>query len=134
MTIHRILFQEASLFWSNVRTFAFEHRTVFEIGFMFLYTSEQAILIGLTYFTESLRELNVIISLFSLIVLATFELHKRLMESRIRILESKLDALQHEKDNLQLETKSLQEKYECFIEYTIKMSKALYKKQSKENL
>ncbi len=58
---------------------------------------EQVLLLGFTFTAHSLEELGFIISLFAIIVLTTFALHKLVMESRIKVLEQEVNQLQQEK-------------------------------------
>ena len=55
--------------------------------------------------------LTLVISVFALIVLTTFALHKLLMDSRINYLEDKLEDLRKEKFSLELEVKYIQNEY-----------------------
>src|SRR3989338_11458723 len=74
-------------FWKGLRSFAFSNRTIFEFIFLLIYTFEQMLLILFTSTVTKPEELSLIISLFAVIVLTTFSLHKMVMDSRIRILE-----------------------------------------------
>jgi hypothetical protein len=93
-TAFGIILQGIGEFWKELRQFAYEYRTIFEIAFILIYAIEQ---IGLILLIEMHPELRtIIISLFAVIVLTTFSLHKQMMESRIKILESELGELQNE--------------------------------------
>jgi len=108
MTWHGILFQSAHHFWENLRRFAFYNRTIFEVFFVFLYAFEQFLLIWLTFQSHSITELSYIVSIFAIIVLTTFSLHKILMESRIKYLEEEIHNLHQEKLELEIRMKSFQ--------------------------
>lgn len=101
------IFKKIELFWKNIRIFAFENKTIFKIFFIFLYTAEQAILIWLTYTAINAQELGLVISVFSLIVLTTFSLHKLLMESRIKFLENQVVEINVDKRMLEEENKAI---------------------------
>jgi len=105
---HGFLFRETSLFWKNLRTFAFENRTVFEIFFILLYSIEQFLLILFSYKAKNAHELGFIISIFAIIVLATFAVHKLLMESRIKYLENKVAEAESNKRILEEENKTIE--------------------------
>ncbi len=58
---------------------------------------------------KSVRELGFVVSIFAIIVLTTFSLHKLVMESRITLLEQEVNELQKEKlsiENLAYKVKS----------------------------
>ena len=42
---HGISFRYIERFWANLRKFAYYNRTIFEIGFVFLYSFEQILLV-----------------------------------------------------------------------------------------
>jgi len=80
--------------WNQIRLFAFNNRTIFELLFLFLYTAEQLILVWLvSRWNLQGQELLNWVSYFALIVLFTFGLHKLIMESRIKILEREIAIL-----------------------------------------
>lgn len=83
VTWHGIIFVGMGKFWENLRRFAYYNRTVFEIMFIFLYALEQFGLVWFAFNIENLQLLGFIVSIFALIVLTTFSLHKLVMESRI---------------------------------------------------
>ena len=94
------LLKNVERFWKGLRRFALENRTIFEIFFISLYTLEQAALIWFTYVVEKPEDWSFVVSIFALMVLTTFALHKLTMESRIRVLETQVNDLQHEKSSL----------------------------------
>ncbi len=99
-------------FWKNLRLFAFQNRTVFELLFVFLYAFEQVLLIGLSYLARDLMQLGYIVSFFAVIVLTTFAVHKILMDSRIKMLEDQIKGLQQDKFVLESSIIVIQQKYE----------------------
>ena len=128
MSFHGRFFFQLSMIWRNLRTFAFEHRTIFEVFFIFLYTIEQAVLVWLTYVITDPFQLVFVISMFALIVLSTFAFHKLVMESRIRLLENELNALSIDKSLLQVKAQFMEARYRELASYTrflISSSKAL---------
>ncbi|MBI2666738.1 hypothetical protein HYX13_03950 [Candidatus Woesearchaeota archaeon] len=98
---HGILFASLEKFWENLRVFSYRSRTVLEVFFIFLYAFEQILLLLFTFTITSPQELNLIISLFALLVLTTFSLHKLVMESRIKTLEKEVATLQQNKTILE---------------------------------
>ena len=93
---HGHLFEMVDHFWTNLRKFSYANWTFFELFFIVIYALEQGFLIWFTFSIENLDELSMVISLFALLVLTTFAVHKLVMESRIRILENQLnDAIQN---------------------------------------
>jgi len=102
---HGLIFKGLDSFWKNIRAFAFENRTMFELFFIALYSVEQFLLILFSYKAKDLQEQGFIISIFAIIVLATFAVHKLLMESRIKFLENK--ATEAESNKIALEEKNL---------------------------
>ena len=115
---HGFLFRESelflensSIFWKKFRIFACENKTIFELFFIFLYFLEQVLLIIFSYSAKSLVQLSFIVSIFALIVLSTFSIHKVLMESRIKYLEKELTESIREKQLLEKKTKTISEAY-----------------------
>jgi hypothetical protein len=112
--------------WANLRLFAFNNRTVFEVFFILLYAGEQAALIILTYFLK--EHMPLIISLFAIMVLSTFALHKLVMESRIKILEGEVTELNSEMDSVTAEAERLNERYNQIVKlYEMVSPKSLNK-------
>ena len=101
---HGKFFGELDYFWNNLRLFAFRNRTIFEFFFISIYSIEQLILIYLTFNANNLNELSFIISIFAIIILTTFAIHKLLMNSRIKFLEARVKDLQQEKFSLESAT------------------------------
>ena len=106
------LFSGFEQFWNNLRRFAFYNRTIFEMSFIFIYALEQVLLIWFAFNTQDLQELGFIVSLFAIIVLTTFALHKLLMESRIKFLEQEVQELQKEKFAAEHQAKLIQKEYQ----------------------
>ncbi len=98
---HGLLFTSLEKFWENLRIFSYRRRTVLEVFFIFLYAFEQMLLLLFTFTLTSPQELSFIVSLFALLVLTTFSLHKLVMESRIKMLEQEVATLQQSKATLQ---------------------------------
>ena len=94
---HGTILKSIDGFWSNLRRFSYHNRTALEVAFIFLYAVEQILLLGFTFTARSIAELGFIVSLFAIIVLTTFSLHKLVMESRIKLLEQEVSGLQGEK-------------------------------------
>ncbi len=113
---HGILFNSGDKFWSNLRRFAYHNRTLLEVLFIGIYALEQASLIWFTYKAGSLEELSYVISVFAIIVLTTFSLHKLLMESRIKCLEREVNELQQNKSELGYKVKVAQKDYQELYE------------------
>ncbi|HLD18996.1 MAG TPA: hypothetical protein VJB90_03225 [Candidatus Nanoarchaeia archaeon] len=74
--------------WKDLRRFAYKNKSFIDLIFILAYAIEQGILIFLVKIISS--HIEIIVSLFALIVLTTFGLQKIVMESRIRILEKKV--------------------------------------------
>ena len=88
---------------------AFYNRTIFEIFFILLYALEQIFLIWYTFNFNNFSDLIYVISIFAIIILTTFALHKLLMESRIKYLEEEVNKLQLDKFSLELLTRNMRE-------------------------
>jgi ABC-type transport system involved in cytochrome bd biosynthesis fused ATPase/permease subunit len=107
---HGFLFRGIGKFWHNLRMFAYYNKTIVELFFIFLYASEQAALIWITFNLKV--QLGYIVSLFALVVLTTFALQKVIMESRIRILENEVNKIvKDERVDLKSEFESLSKGY-----------------------
>ena len=103
-------------FWDKLRLFAFSNRTIFEIFFIMLYSFEQLLLVIITADIKNLQELTVIISIFVIIVLTTFSLHKVLMDSRIKLLEKDVNMLHTQKEFVVREYKNLHSQHEQLLD------------------
>lgn len=108
---HGYFFQNTQRFWLNLRRFAFYNATIFEMFFIFLYAIEQVFLVWFAFNAKNTNELGYVVSLFAIIVLTTFALHKLLMVSRIKLLENEVKNLQLGKFNLESVNKAIIEGY-----------------------
>ena len=108
-TMFGMLMLELELFWKNVRLFAFNNRTVFEIFFITLYSLIQLALVIAVELAP--RNITFIVSIFAILVLSVFALHKLLMESRIKILENQVADLQMEKQVIIYKSREVFNKY-----------------------
>lgn len=115
---HGVLFRETEEFWENLRRFTYYNRTVLEVLFILLYAVEQVLLIAFTFTISNPRELSLVISLFAVLVLTTFTLHKLIMESRIKFLEREVQDLQKEKFIGEQHAKSVQKEMEKLMDTT----------------
>jgi len=100
--------------WKNIRIFAFNNRTIFELFLITVYAIEQIVLITLAYLYP--KHIFLFVSVFAVIVLSTFAFHKLLMESRIKILEERTMDLNFEKQNIELESQELYSRYNEVID------------------
>ena len=66
---HGLLLRQTEHFWENIRHFAFNNPTIFEIFFLMLYSLEQITLVLLVSNFSTTERLNIIISLFSIDVI-----------------------------------------------------------------
>ena len=92
---------------TNLRRFSYFNKTFFEFIFILIYAIEQIILILLTFRIKNLIDLTLIVSLFAVIFLTTFAIHKLIMDSRSKILEKKVNTLQKENFEINLRMKTL---------------------------
>ena len=113
VSIHGYLFKRCELFWLNLRTFAFNNKTIFEVLFIVLYAAEQILLLIFTFAYP--EQLGLIISVFAIIVLTTFALQKLTMESRINVLEGQINDILLEKLSLESKTRFIIEKYNALV-------------------
>lgn len=112
MKWHGRLFLGLERFWLNIRRFAFNNRSIFELALILIYAVEQ---LGLVWFTSraaNAQELSFIISIFIVIFLTTFAIHKIVMESRIKFLEQELTGVNKDKSELELKFSHLTSKHE----------------------
>ena len=132
---HGYIFRTLEQCWRNMRRFAFYNRTIFEIFCILLYALEQVYLIWFTFNAKNLLDLGFIVSIFAVIVLSTFALHKLLMESRIKFLEEKVQDLQLDKSSLEESTKNIKNEFtnlfDDFLSQDLNISKTLNKKERK---
>ncbi|MBI2574542.1 hypothetical protein HYV82_01530 [Candidatus Woesearchaeota archaeon] len=111
MKWHGRLFLNLEHFWRNLRRFAFNNRSVFELGFILIYSLEQ---LGLVWFgarAANTQELLFTISIFILMFFTTFAVHKIVMESRIKLLEEELTGIVNDKLKLELKFRHLYDKH-----------------------
>ncbi len=100
---------KCELIWKNTRLFAFNNRTVFEILFILLYSLLQIIL--LLFVEWYPHKISFIISIFAILVLSVFALHKLLMESRIKVLENNVTDLIIEKERMNAASEMIYKQY-----------------------
>ncbi|MFH1638423.1 MAG: hypothetical protein ABIB71_08410 [Candidatus Woesearchaeota archaeon] len=117
-------FEKIHEFWNELRIFAFDNRTVFESIFIISYTIEQAALVILTYLLPQYSLLCV--SLFAILVLSTFAVHKLAMESRIKILENNVVELKRANNENLAELRAIKGWYCRTGKLFGKMSQKLY--------
>jgi len=117
-----VVFKCLDYFWHNVRVFAFRNRTIFEICFILIYSLEQIILIWMSFNAKTSEKLNYIISMFAVIVLLTFAIHKSLMDSRIKVLEVEIAKLNEEKIILESFAKEINSKYSELSNHSLSLS------------
>lgn len=111
--------------WRNIRNFAFNNRTIFEILFIILYSLSQILLI---LFVELYpQKISFTLSVFAILVLSVFALHKLLMESRIKVLEGQVTDLQKEKQQIIFRSEKLLNKYVLITQFFQSKSKDLNK-------
>ena len=126
-TIFGWLYWKFELIWKNSRLFAFNNRTVFEILFIVLYALLQ---IALILFVDVYpTKIFLILSVFAILVLSLFALHKLLMESRIKLLENRVNELTLEKQEILSMMRELYGKYDKIQTESIVKSKNLYKQR-----
>lgn len=126
---HGCLFNFTERFWSNLREFCYRNKTVFEIFFILLYSLEQLWLVWFTFKLEDPATLSLIVSIFAIIVLLTFALHKLIMESRIKILEKDLSELHHEKIGMEKKVRNITKNYQELLQTAEEESKNLNKEK-----
>ena len=96
-------------FCINLKAFLRQHESFFSIGFIVLFTSEQAILIILISFVDDKTILGLIIGLFSLVVISTASFQKFVLETKRKYdnqkrTNARQDLIQrYKKDNMRME-------------------------------
>lgn len=101
--------------WNNLRAFAYKNRTIFEIIFILTYTLEQLLLIVLVYLFSDYIE--ILVTVFALIVITTFSFHKLVMESRIKLLEEEVLELEAIKNDIKSDAESMHERYNDLLDF-----------------
>jgi len=117
--------------WCNLRTFCFRNRSIIEIVFLILYSIEQGSLLILMSETNDTTKINNIVSIFAIIVLTTFGLHKLVMDSRIKWQDRTIQELKDEKKQLTQETQNTIKKYEERLELQDAIIKGASRKRFK---
>src|SRR3989344_4179691 len=80
--------------WNSLRDFCLGYRSLVEFAFICRYAVEQLILLALSYRANTAPQIAFIVSVFAVVILTTFAVHKLVMESRIRNLEEQLTHIQ----------------------------------------
>ena len=119
-----------SHFGNNLREFNFNNRTLVELAFILIYSNEQLALVLLTYLSNDPKYMSLIISLFALIVLTTFSIHKISMESKINMLERELNTSNQHKIDAVNNYRDLKNKYLETMQKLEIISKSLYNPRS----
>src|SRR3989338_7029106 len=133
VSIHGLFFGSLDLFWRNLRHFAYENQSFFELLFVVFYSVEQMILLVLTFYLRDSEVLSLVISFFALVVLAIFSCQKTLMESRIRIQEAQITNLSYEKRFLEEKADLIVEGYESLKDRSGELSQHLNILESTKN-
>ncbi len=106
-----IVLRYADNIWQNLRLFSFRNRTILEIIFILFYALVQIVLIMLAWYYP--KHISLFVSLFAIIILTLFSLHKLVMESRIKILEQQVMDLTFDKEKI---TEDIAEMYNRYYE------------------
>ena len=104
-------FKISSKIFSSFGIFIYQEKALFEVIFLILYSLEQLILVLLVYFSSTVSEVSFYVSIFAIIILTTFNLHKFMMESRISRLEENINLLSSEKQRVELLLEYLRKEY-----------------------
>ncbi len=81
---HGGLFQRLDYFWSNIQSFFYNHKTLFDILFMGVYFTEQLTLFLLILLIP--KYAYVFAGVFALLIITTISFEKICMESRYTVL------------------------------------------------
>jgi len=114
VTLFGKILKRIELFWLNIRTFAFRNRTILELIFILIYSGEQGLLILLAYLQP--EHIKIFITLFALIILTTFSIHRLVTESRIKVLEQNVEELRNYTQNIRNEAENLSTWYHETLE------------------
>lgn len=85
-------------FWTYFRSFFYDHKTLFDILFLMIYTLEQLTLFLLTLYFQ--RYSDKFAGVFALIFITTISFEKICMESRYRLLNESNATDQLENENI----------------------------------
>ena len=112
--------------WNGIRFFSFKNRSVSEFVFILLYAIEQLTLVLFVSLYKESDHLPFIASIFAIIVLTTFALHKLAMDSRIKLLEERVRLVVKEKAELEIQNKYFHDEYDFIVgKYPHKLPKGL---------
>ena len=100
---HGVVFNNLEKFWMNLRNFAYRNETIFEIFFICVYAYMQVYLVVAVFLSENAEQLKLTVSLFVIIILTIFAIHKLLIKSRNKLLEEDFKDVLFEK--LEIEEK-----------------------------
>ncbi len=105
VSIHGLLFKEIdkiytnfSKFWQKQKHFFYEHKTLFDIAFLFLYTSEQLLLFLLILVLSKYSA--TFAGVFAIFFIATISFEKICMESRYNFLKKQISISSAERNKL----------------------------------
>lgn len=100
-----------------------------------MYTLEQGALVFLTFLIKDSQAIVFVISIFAIVVLTTFSIHKLVMESRIKMLESMLSKLIEDKHILEFKLNDVYTRYDglyhLLVENRKSKTKGIYRTKSK---
>ena len=109
---HGLFFAATERSWINLRVFCYRNHTIVEMFFILLYSLEQVGLVWFIYHLSDSGQLGFVVSLFVVIVLTTFGLHKLAIESRTNMLQRGLQEQLDEKMVMEAKTRQIIEKYD----------------------
>ena len=113
-SFHGFIFRQIQLFWENLRLFFRNHKTLFDILFLTLYTVQQVFLFLLILIWPEYAHISS--GIFALVVITTISFEKICMESRYNWLKEGMVGQEMEKQimiaeyqNLEQDNKELRE-------------------------
>lgn len=95
--------------WKNIRTFAFNNGSFFEMIFIIVYAFVQGIYALLSFYFPAL--ILLFVGIFTIMVSVLFSAHRMIMISRIRILEKEVIELKKDKEIIFTEAQSIAERH-----------------------
>lgn len=98
VSFHGLIFKKIETFWSNLRTFFYRHKTLFDVIFLLFYTLEQLTLFILILVMPEIS--HIFAGIFAILFIATISFEKICMESRYRFLENNNLDITFERENI----------------------------------
>ena len=121
VTLHGRLFKGLDFFWENLRKFFYNHKTLFDIFFVGLYSVEQLVFFVLILIIPKYS--SIFAGIFAIIFITTISFEKKCMESRYNELQNQITIAEIRSMQIQQEYNKIKEENKNLVKYLKEISR-----------